>query len=175
MKKIEIIPLVGIKIENIGQINLGQSKAEIENLLGKPSKNLNDKKYFYDDFEFRVDFDKKGKSGFIEFIYGPFPEKTEISIYDVNPFRAGAKQLIKILTEKNNGHINDSEAEYCYCFLEISVGVWREFTEEDVQASMDEMKESGEFEENKEVLFEDLEKAKNFWTIGIGTKDYYNF
>ena len=36
-----------------------------------------------------------------------------------------------------------------------------------------EMKENDEYEENKNWILEDLEKSKNFWTIGIGIKNYY--
>lgn len=173
MKKIEILPLDGIEIENIGKLSLGQSKSDIEKLLGKPSDSSNLKQLFFDEYEIRIDLDKKGNAEFIEFIYGPFPEKTELSIYGIDPFKIGANKLIEILTDKNNGKIDDSEAEYCYTFLNISVGVWRQLTEKGVEESIAEMKADNEYEENKDWLNEDLEKAKNFWTIGIGVKNYY--
>ena len=173
MTKIEILPLDGIVIENIGKLSLGQSKSDIEKLFGKPSESSNLKQLFFDEFEVRIDLDKKGNAEFIEFIYGPFPEKTELSIYGVNPFQIGATKLVEILTEKNNGKIDDSEAEYCYTFQNISVGVWRQLTEQNVEESIAEMKADNEYEENKDWLNDDLEKAKNFWTIGIGVKNYY--
>ena len=173
MTKIEILPLDGIVIENIGKLSLGQSKSEIEKLLGKPSDSSNLKQLFFDEYEVRIDLDKKGNAEFIEFIYGPFPEKTELSIYGVNPFQIGATKLVEILAEKNNGKIDDSEAEYCYTFQNISVGVWRQLTEQNVEESIAEMKADNEYEENKDWLNEDLNKAKNFWTIGIGVKNYY--
>lgn len=174
MTNIEILPLDGIIIESIGKISLGQSKYEIEKLLGKPSETSSVNQFFYDDYEFRVDFDKKGNTEFIEFIYGPFPEKTKLSIFGINPFNIGAEKLLEILTEKNNGKADSNDAGYCYTFLNISVGVWRETTEEDVQEGIEEMKRNNEYEENKDWIEEDMEKAKNFWTIGIGIKDYYN-
>ena len=173
MTKIEILPLDGIEIENIGKLSLGQSKTDIEKLLGKPSDSSNLKQLFFDEYEVRIDLDKKGNAEFIEFIYGPFPEKTELSIYGVNPFQIGATKLVEILIEKNNGKIDDSEAEYCYTFQNISVGVWRQLTEQNVEESIAEMKADNEYEENKDWLNEDLNKAKNFWTIGIGVKNYY--
>ena len=173
MTKIEILPLDGIVIENIGKLSLGQSKSDIEKLFGKPSESSNLKQLFFDEYEVRIDLDKKGNAEFIEFIYGPFPEKTELSIYGVNPFQIGATKLVEILTEKNNGKIDDSEAEYCYTFQNISVGVWRQLTEQNVEESIAEMKADNEYEENKDWLNEDLNKAKNFWTIGIGVKNYY--
>ena len=173
MTKIEILPLDGIVIENIGKLSLGQSKSDIEKLFGKPSESSNLKQLFFDEFEVRIDLDKKGNAEFIEFIYGPFPEKTELSIYGVNPFQIGATKLVEILAEKNNGKIDDSEAEYCYTFQNISVGVWRQLTEQNVEESIAEMKADNEYEENKDWLNEDLNKAKNFWTIGIGLENYY--
>lgn len=152
MTKIEILPLDGIEIENIGKLSLGQSKSDIENLLGKPSDSSNLKQLFFDEYEVRIDLDKKGNAEFIEFIYGPFPEKTELSIYGIDPFQIGANKLIEILTEKNNGKIDDSEAEYCYTFQNISVGVWRQLTEKTVEENIAEMKADNEYEENKDWL-----------------------
>ena len=173
MTKIEILPLDGIVIENIGKLSLGQSKSDIEKLFGKPSESSNLKQLFFDEYEVRIDLDKKGNAEFIEFIYGPFPEKTEVSIYGVDPFKIGAKKLTEILAEKNNGKIDDSEADYSFTFLNISVGVWRQLTEQNVEESIAEMKADNEYEENKDWLNDDLEKAKNFWTIGIGLENYY--
>lgn len=173
MKKIKILPLDGIEIENLGKISLGQSQSEIESLLGKPSDSSNENQLYFNDYEVRIDLDKMKNAEFIEFIYGPFPEKTELSIYDVNPFQIGADQLVEILTEKNNGKVDDKEADYAFAFLNTSVGVWRQITEKNVQDDIDEMKSNNEYDENKEWLEEDMNKAKNFWTIGIGIENYY--
>lgn len=173
MIKIEILPLDGIVIENTGKLSLGESGSAIEKLLGSPSNGSDKNRLYYDDYEFRVDLDNNGNAEFIEFISGPYPEKTEISMYGINPFQIGADQLLDILSEKNNGKIDDSEAGYCYTFLNISVGVWRQITVHDVEEDMADMKANDEYEENKEWIEEDLEKAKNFWTIGIGVENYY--
>lgn len=173
MTNIDILPLDGIDIENLGKISLGQSQSDIEKLLGQPSSNSNPKRLFYNDYELRIDLDENGKIEFIEFFYGPFPDKTELSIYGINPFKIGADNLLEILTEKNNGQIDDSEADYCFGALNISVGIWRDTTTKEIEESIVEMKESNQYEENKDWINEDLNKAKNFWTIGIGIKNYY--
>lgn len=173
MIKIKIIPLEGIEIENIGKLLLGDSKSNIKKLLGKPSVISDKVQSYYDDYELRIDFDKNGRAEFIEFIYGPFPEKTELELYEINPFQIGAAQLVTLLSEKNNGKVDDREAEYCYTFFNLSVGLWRQATEQDVEDEMADMKANNEYEENKEWLEEDLKKSKNFWTIGVGVKDYY--
>jgi len=173
MTKIEILPLEGIDIENIGRLSLGQSKSEIEKQLGLPLIRSNNKQLFYDNYELRIDLDENGNAEFIEFIYGPFPEKTELSIYGIDPFRIGADKLVEILTVKNNGNIDLSEADYAFAFLNISVGVWRQMTEQNVIECITEMKAKNEYNENKDWLDEDFSKAKNFWTIGIGVKNYY--
>lgn len=174
MINIEILPLEGIIIENVGKINLDISKAEILNILGQPSEFSNTKQLFFSDYEFRIDFDDNDKVEFIEFIFGPFPEKTKLSIYNIDPFQIGAKNLVEILTEKNNGKIDDSEADLSFGFLNISVGIWRDMTEKDAEENIQEMKSKNTYEENKIWLDDDLEKSKNYWTIGIGKKDYYN-
>ncbi len=173
MIKIEILPLEGMEIGSIGKLSLGESKLEIEKLLGNPSESSNLKQLFYDQLEVRIDLDNEGNAEFIEFLCGPFPENTELSIYGINPFEIWADRLIEILAEKNNGKIDDSEAEYCYTFLNISVGIWRQLTEKSVEESIAEMKADHKYEDNKDWLNEDLKRAKNFWTIGIGVKSYY--
>lgn len=173
MKKIEFIPLVGIHVENIGAIALGASSAEVQTILGAPSDAL-DGQYYYDDLELRLDFNDEGELEFIESINGPHPEKTEVSIYGVNPFQVEAEELLNILSEKNSGPVDDTEAGYYYAFLNSAVGVWRQMTEEDIQEDMEAIKAEGEYEDNVDMLLEDLEKSKFFWTIGIGVKGYYS-
>ncbi len=173
MRKITVLPLQGIIIEGTGTILLGQTRADVEKLLGPSSEHSNKKQLFYDNYECRIDFSANDTIEFIEFIYGPYPERSELSIYGIDPFRIGADKLIEILTEKNAGPVDDDEAAYCYSFLNISVGVWRQITPESVEESIAEMKEHNEYEENKGWLEKDLAKAKNFWTIGIGVEHYY--
>jgi len=172
MKKIELIPLVGIQIEGIGQVDLGASRADVQSMLGAPSDALDDQ-YYYDELELRFDFNGQGILEFIESINGPNPEKTEISIYGVNPYQVEVAELVRILADKNQGEVDDAEAGYCYTFLNSSVGVWRQMTEEDVQEEIEEIKADGEYEDNADMLLEDLEKSKFFWTIGIGVEGYY--
>uniref|UniRef100_UPI002899D83D hypothetical protein n=1 Tax=Sphingobacterium multivorum TaxID=28454 RepID=UPI002899D83D len=100
MKKIELVPLVGIQIEGIGQVNLGAGRAEVHGVLGAPSDALDDQ-YYYDELELRLDFNDQGTLEFIESINGPYPEKTEINIYGVNPFHVEAAELVRLLTDKN--------------------------------------------------------------------------
>lgn len=175
MIKIELLPLAGIAIEGIGKIYPGQTKPDVELLLGQPGERSHAKQFYYDNYEFRIDFDQQDCVEFIEFIYGPFPEKTILSLYGIDPFQIGAANLVQLLTGKNNGPVDDSEADFGFAFLNISVGLWRQIKENDVLESIAEMKAAGTYEENKVWLEEDLLKAKNFWTIGIGGENYYRY
>jgi hypothetical protein len=174
MIKIEVYPLKGIKIENVGEINLGQTKSEVERLLGKSFKTFDDKRLYYHNYEFRIDIDEFLNVEFIEFLSGPFPEKIKLSLYNIDPFQIGADNLFALLAEKNNGEIDKTEADYCYCFINISVGIWRQITQKSVEESIAEMILSGEYQENKDSLAEELEKSKNYWTVGIGVPNYYS-
>jgi sporulation protein YlmC with PRC-barrel domain len=58
MTKIEIYPLKGINIENVGEVNLDQTKSEIESILGLPSSNTNKNRLYYDNLELRIDLDE---------------------------------------------------------------------------------------------------------------------
>lgn len=171
--KIELKPLEGITIEGVGDVLLGQSRLAIFNLLGRPSSHSNNNESLYNAYELRIDFDENGVS-FIEFIYGPNPERTELLLYGIDPFKVGADNLVQLLTLKNDGAVDYSEAAYAYCFLNISVGVWRQATEQDIQLSIDEAKFDGTANDLILQLEDELESVKNFWTIGIGRKGYYD-
>ncbi|MBS1520493.1 MAG: hypothetical protein JST50_05825 [Bacteroidetes bacterium] len=173
MIKIELKPLEGIVIENLGGVSLGQSRQNVERLLGPPSESYSAGSAFYKQYELRIDFDNFGKAEFIEFIYGPFPERTVLSIYGINPFTIGAEKLVEVLTEHNDGEVDLTEAELAYVFLEISVGIWRQFTQQDVEEGIAQRKLNGTYEFNKSSIEDDLEISKNFGTIGLGVVDYY--
>lgn len=172
MKKIILHPLNGIEFENKEILELGTSKTELIHRLGKASNEI-DKQLFYDDLELRIDLDEYGKIEFIEFIYGPFPEKTEIELYGINPFKTDSYNLIEILTENNNGEIDNTEEPYCFSFFESSIGIFRDSCEVDINEMITEMKENGEYSENEKWVLDDKEKARYFWTVGLGKKDYY--
>jgi hypothetical protein len=174
MINIEIEPLKGITIQKVGNVLLGEKRKDVEKLLGKPDSISDQKRSFYDKFEVRIDFDIEHRIEGIEFIYGPFPQRTTLSIYGINPFTIGAEDLVKLLTEKNQGDVDYTEAEYSYAFPNISVGIWRSFTQADVEESIAKIKSSGKYEDNRSSIDDDLEKSKNFWTIGIGVMHYFS-
>ena len=171
MRQIEIIPLQGINLDEGIQLRFGQTINEIVTLLGEPTKEEQGQ-FYYEDLEIRIDFDNNDELEFIEF-EGPFSEKIVPQIYNVNPFAIEANKLIDLLTTENKGKIDESEEPYSYCFTEISVGIWREFVEADIQSNIEELKNCGVYEASKEWIEQDLEKSKFFWTIGIGNKNYY--
>ncbi|TCC91560.1 hypothetical protein EZ428_07285 [Pedobacter frigiditerrae] len=173
MIKIELKPLKGISIENIGEIIFGQSKSSVDNILGKPSQYSDISRSFYDSYELRIDFDEIGVN-FIEFIYGPYPEKTELSLYGINPFQIGAENLVELLSTKNDGEIDDEGGFGHSCaFVNLSVGVYRDFTDAEVEESINQVKAEGKNLGQLDQLLEDLAFSKNFMTIGIGTENYY--
>lgn len=171
MKKIKLIPLIGIEIENIGIIQFGQNIYDIKMKLGDPDSQDGTELY-YTRLNFRIDLNEKEIFEFVEF-QGPYLENMEVSVYNINPFAINADELLEILALENNGEIDDSEAPYCYSFMNISIGIWREFTEKDILDTIEKMKVTGNYEESREWLNKDLEKSKHFWSIGLGMKDYY--
>lgn len=174
MIKINLLPLNGIEIEGVGLIKLNTTKTEIVAGLGNPSHQYNKHQLYYDNYELRIDFDDNDQVEFIEFIYGPYPEKTQLSLYEINPFELKAPALLELLSLHNNGAMDDTEAECCYTFKNIAVGVWREFTSQAVETHIQEAKMNGEYDPNDQAIYdEDIEKASYFWTIGLGRAHYY--
>lgn len=172
MTKIELIPLKGAHIVQVGTIEFGMTVDKVKQILGQPEQGV-DFQLFYYSKELRLDFNQQKCLEFIEIISGPYPKAIEPILYGVNPFVLLAKELVDLLVQKNGSDIDNSEAPVCYAFRKTSVGIFREFTEEVAQQSIDEAKEEGIYEDEKEWLLDDLEKAKHFWTVGIGLKGYY--
>lgn len=101
--------------------------------------------------------------------------KTQPEIFGIKPFETEAIKLVNLLTERNSGYVDLSEANHVFAFHEISVGIWRNATEEDIKQIIAEMKEHGEFDTAQENIKNELEMAKYFWTIGLGVKNYYKW
>jgi len=173
MTIITIIPLQGIDIAGVGRIDLGQSIFELKKYLGLPGEHSDNRRLVYPDYECTISFDQSKTVEFIEFISGPFPQRIQLSLYGIDPFQVGADNLVALLSERNAGPVDDSGAGYCYSFLNISVGIWRQGTEEDLQEWVEEKKENGEYEIDRTWIEEEVAKSKNFWTIGIGKPGYY--
>ena len=174
MKKIDFIPLIGVRIDTYTKVEFGITKSDLMELIGKPSKEFDNELYF-DELELHIDLDERGEVEFIESIMGPYPEKTEISINGINPFKTKDTELIEFLTELNNGEIDISEAEYGYSFIDKSISLYRSSTVQDIQEMIEEMKSNNDFEDQKEDALFELEKSHFFWTFGIGKKGYYDY
>lgn len=116
----------------------------------------------------RIDFNKNRCVEFIEFLSG-IDGAIQPHIYGVEAFAVDAEILIGILREKNAGMVDDSEMGYCYNFMDISVGVYRESTPESV---LEMMKEVGEDLTSEDLEIE-LKKANHWDSLGIGVRGYY--
>ena len=146
--KVEVFPLKKIRIED-KEIAIGMNESQVKELMGKAERsfeNYGSKSYrsFYFDSELGLDFDENGFLEFIEFLAGN-DGSLKPYIYGLSAFEIDADKLIEIITE-NDDEIDDSEANCCYSFFNISIGLWRK-----------------------------NDKNKRWDTIGIGTNDYYRY
>ena len=116
-----------------------------------------------------MDFDINQKLEFIE-LQGPNTKYINPTIYGINPFEIEADELVKLLKEKNGSNIDDTEAQYSYCFSDISVGIWRQ----NIPENFSEYEIKDATEEEKNIWKTEQNKAKFFWTIGVGNVGYYD-
>lgn len=166
---IEIYPLEKVKIDT-AEIYLGMEQSAVETAIGKGQ--LLGNRYYYYNCEMAIDYDADMKVKFIEFL-GGIDGFLHPIIYGVSAFEVFADSLTSLLTQKNDGEIDDSERGYCYSFLNISVGIYRETTPSAVDEIKKEMEADGiPIENNKDIEIE-IRKAKHWSTIGIGVVDYY--
>jgi len=163
--KLKIIPLIGIEI-NDSKITFGSNINEIIKILGEPDYK-NERQLYYDTLEFRMDFDNDKNLKFVE-LQGPETEKINPEIYGINPFEIEANELITILEEKDSD-IDVSEKPYCYCFREISIGVWRDTTPENILKSIIDIEDFDPID----IMLKTLEE-KNYFEMVKNIKENLN-
>lgn len=111
-------------------------------------------------------------SEFIEFLGGVDGSIKPI-IYGKDAFKIQEDELYKLLEINNKGDIDDSENGYSYAFKNISVGIYRESTLENINDMIEEMKSNNVDIENSEELEIEKKQASYWATIGIGCRNYY--
>lgn len=166
--RIEIYPLDKVVIDG-NSICLGMERAAVEAAIGKGQ--FVGHRYYYYNSDMAIDY-KDEKVEFIEFL-GGIDGSLHPQIYGVSAFDTPAEELIRILQQKNDGEIDDSEQGYGFAFLNISVGVYREMRPSDVAEMIEEMKADGIPTENNEDVQSELRKTNHWATIGIGAAGYY--
>ncbi len=164
MEKFVLEPLVGI-----GVIQLLDSKAVVHEKLGKTEAMGTETDYYFDN-ALQISYNKEAKVEFIEFCAS---NTLSVEIFGINPFKLLANDLVHLLKEKNGPVFNKRDAPFTYNFKSISIGIFRESSEDEILESIEASKADGTYEADKVWLHEDLEKFKYFQTIGIGVKGYY--
>lgn len=165
---IELFPLDKVMIDGIA-VRLGMDRSSVEAAIGKGQRIKNRDYYFGS--EMAVYYDEDQRVEFIEFL-GGIDGVLQPVIYGVSAFETSADELTELLTQKNDGDINDSERGYSYGFLNISVGVYRERIPSDVEDMIEDAEEDGEPLDDDETA-EEYRKADHWATIGIGVEGYY--
>lgn len=166
--RIEIYPLDKVVIDG-NSICLGMERAAVEAAIGKGQ--FVGHRYYYYNSDMAIDY-KDEKVEFIEFL-GGIDGSLHPQIYGVSAFDTPAEELIRILQQKNDGEIDDSEQGYGFAFLNISVGVYREMRPSDAAEMIEEMKADGIPTENNEDVQSELRKTNHWATIGVGVAGYY--
>ena len=146
--RVEVFPLEKITIDN-KEIMLGMNIDEMQKLIGIPDRVFSNcdgesGRHYYFDSELVLDFDESGLLEFIEFL-GGIDGNLRPYLYGVSAFETSADELLKMIMEQDD-EVDDSEADYCYCFLNVSIGLWRQDNQN-----------------------------KHWDTIGIGVDKYYRF
>lgn len=166
--KIEIFPLEKVVIDGVA-LCLGMNQTEAEQIVGKGQFARD--RYYYCNSELAISYDNDGKVNFIEFL-GGVDGRLKPVIYGVSAFDADADEVFELLKQHNGDQITDVERGYCYSFLNISVGVYRESIPENVTEMIEEAASFGNPMSEEEIEYE-TKKAHHWMTIGFGVKNYY--
>ena len=169
IESVEIIPLEKITINDI-DILLGMDKVGVTALLGIGEVVGEGIRYF--DGELGVYYDVNGKVEFIEF-YSGIDGKLKPTIYGVPVFQTKASELTAIIAEHDESGITYADNASEIAFENISVGVYRDITPDNVASMKAEMIAEGVLDENDEDYLYDVERSQYWSTIGIGVEGYY--
>lgn len=167
--KVDLFPLKGVYIDDI-YIELGSSVESLNKIrcLGNPD--IMDNVYYFLNSSISFHLDNSSKIEFIELSYN---DNVETYINNINIFKTTAEDIIKILKEMNNNKIDECEDEYGYYFWDISIGINRDITPEDIKLMIKEAKSEGTYSDMKEDLLKDQYRSNYFSVIGIGNENYY--
>ena len=163
-----LCPLMGMEF-NGAPIRFGQSRAEVEAILGAAERCHNSRCYYFNG-ELALDFDSADAVNFIEFLGGP-GGKLSPELYGLSVFETDADQVLEMLSAR--GEAVDQDGGYTVIVPDLSIGLYREITPSDVEEMVRQMAKMdvtalGEFN-----LDAEQRRASRWETIGIGTKNYY--
>jgi hypothetical protein len=163
-----LVPLIGMEFNGVS-IRFGQSRAEVEAVLGEAERSHNSRRYYFGG-ELALDFDSADAVNFIEFLGGP-GGKLSPELYGLPVFETDAEQVLELLSA--HGEAVDQDGGYTVTVPELSLGLYREITPSDVEEMVRQMAKMdvtalGEFN-----LDAEQRRANRWETIGIGTKNYY--
>ncbi|MFM2387544.1 MAG: hypothetical protein RL660_2301 [Bacteroidota bacterium] len=168
MKKVTLLPQIGVHIEGLGQLNFGDNKEQVFKLLGEPSFVCSEKRFEFKDYGCFIDF-KKSDNTFecAEFWNDGKDNAAQVYIYDIEVLQNEAMPIKKLLQEKNN----KEEAKDGW-YINIDV-IYAGGSQHTMLNYIEELKKDGQFEGiAQEQALIDLEKAKYFSAFGIGYKGY---
>jgi hypothetical protein len=167
MYKIILIPQVGVNIEGVGQVNFGDSKEQLLKTWGQNDDISDEYRLRFLKYGFFADF-KKSDNTFeaVEFWNDYDKNISEVFIYDTEVLQGDAEAIKEMLFKKNN-----NEQPKDGWFVNIDV-IYSGGSTKNIKAIIEQYKTDGTYEESKEFLLQDLERAKHFGTFGIGYKGY---
>lgn len=167
---IELLPKQGMDLDG-KSIRFGQSRTEVEALLGV-LESVQDKRCYFYNSELALDFDGDDRLEFIEFLGGA-DSVLRPKLYGQDAFSADADELLAQLIERNGDDIDDSEAGYSYALRELSIGLYREITPADVDEMVKEMSRIDLTTMGHFNLENEIRRSRRWETIGIGKEHYY--
>jgi hypothetical protein len=168
MNKIILHPQIGINIEGVGQINFGDSKEKVLQILG-PQDEVNAVfRMCYAKLGCFIDFSKTDNTfSAVEFWNDHSDNVGEVFIYDTEVLQSEALPIKTMLQEKNN---NEAPNDGWYVNIDV---IYSGGNQKTMLAYIEELKKECAFEGfAKEQTLLDLEKAKYFSSFGIGYKGY---
>lgn len=166
--QVEVLPQTGIIVGG-RTIRLGDTRADVERMLGEPGSVIENSLYYFQS-ELHIVLDKTNRVEFIDVQGGP--DGTLQAVLDgVEVFQADPDAVYELLKGKNAGGAEENENGYSYRFLDLSVGLFRESIPKNVDEMIEEARADGH-----PLSIEDIEyeKRRTHWAaIGVGVKDYY--
>ena len=162
----EIFPLEKVVIDGIS-ITFGMKQSDVIAVLGA-GENARDAHYYYES-DLAICYDENNCVEFVEFLGGS-KGRVQPTIYGISPFSTKASEVVQVLQDKNSGQVEGTADGYDMAFIDISVGVYREY----IPADIKELKQQQISDEYSGLDLEAEGISAEYWdTIGAGVAGYY--
>lgn len=154
-----------------GAVRFGDSAEQVRAVLGQPEGGSTDTTLYFSGARIQVHLGRGGVE-FMECATNPKKDGVDVEWEGHTLSRMNAIECAEVLMASNDGaRINEEEAPSSYVFEKLGLTVWQPYALQDAMRDMREAEAAGA-EDELEYFQEEVDMAKFFDSVGIGSQEY---